>query len=84
MLVITHDYSGYKLIDYFGNKLLVPHWTRFVATDPDGCINAFSKKPYYESNAIINAWLLVDPSTQYETIAKCTFDIDPNTTLIEV
>lgn len=77
MVTITHDFSTHKIINYFGNELIVPHWTAYVAIDNDGCIHAYSRRPMFSTNA----WLIDNPDTAYELIAKCTFDIDASTTL---
>ena len=41
--------GGTREVDYFGLKLTVPDWTRFISTDCDGGIFAFERKPHFEN-----------------------------------
>lgn len=35
-----------KIITYFGAKVLVPYWAKWIATDLDGKVVAFQNKPW--------------------------------------
>lgn len=46
----TLPHGEMKEVSYFGFRLTVPDWTRFIATDCDGGIFAFERKPRFEDD----------------------------------
>jgi hypothetical protein len=77
---LLENLYAFKTVEYFGHKLIVPNWAKYLACDEDGTVCAYKNTPY----SARRYWLDHDAENT-EVIAIFSLErVDWKETLIEV
>lgn len=80
MITITNEYSGHKVVIYFGTSIIVPFWINYLTTDKQGSVFGFSKMPYYKDDY----WLTDNPDYPGKQVARATINMNPEHSMVKL
>jgi hypothetical protein len=72
--------TGFKIVQYYGNTLIVPESTKYIAVDRNGKLNAFPYKPNIDE--VLGIW---DSHSEYDEIGCIELEyVNWKLTLVEL
>lgn len=80
MIEITKSFSESKVVEYLGATLIVPWWSNYISTDPNGAVYSFRKEPYWDNNQ----WSNSDPDSLVDHVANGKLSINPQDSMVKL